>query len=200
MQKKGGWYASGYGYNCDVEEASDTSDDGVECFGGNAGYGVESEDFSAGFEVGYTNSLVDSDGFEGFFESSEIQPIEREGGYTIYGQVSSGNCKLLGEVVQGADDIQYAESVTDTPLAWNVEFDYSLNVFGKDAIFGVGFQSSDNLAGFLPEQRILSTFGVSLNENITTAIEYKYDQDYDLGSGGTDEDAHTVTVELALGF
>ncbi|MCF8030040.1 MAG: hypothetical protein K9K39_04015 [Desulfohalobiaceae bacterium] len=37
-------------------------------------------------------------------------------------------------------------------------------------------------------------------KNISLSLEYAYDQDYEQDKGGTDEEAQTVTTQLAMGF
>lgn len=198
--EQSGAYASAYVFNCDIEEAGE-SDDHAECFGGRLGYGQESEELKFNVGAGYTNSLVDSDGLEGFLADNELTVADRAGAFAIHAKANIGPVDLMSEVISATDELQFEGGASsDEPLAWYVEAGYRFPLMDKEAVIGVAYQSSDNLAGFLPESRIMGTLGVALHENITTSLEYAHDEDYDVADGGTGESADTVTLHLALFF
>ena len=107
---------------------------------------------------------------------------------------------LLGEVISATDDLKFVQETRNSPLAWNAEFNYSLSLMGKDSLFALGYQGSNDLAGFLPESRIISSFGMGIANGVTAAIEYAHDSDYDETDGGTGNSADTVSAQLALEF
>lgn len=200
--KSNGFYGSVYGFNCDVDEASEDSPDQVKCFGANAGYAHEAEEGPTfAVEVGYTSNLVDSDGYEAYLEDSELSIKDHVGGYFISANAGVDNVKLIGEVVAGTDDVKFADDTNaGTPVTYALEANYGFKVMEKDALFALGYQASDKLGGVLPESRILATVNVALSDEIATALEYSYNDDYSEDKGGSGSDANAVTLQLSHGF
>jgi hypothetical protein len=104
---------------------------------------------------------------------------------------------LIGEYITALADIDGSDS---QPMAFNFETGYSFVLAGKESSFGVAYQGTDDLAGMLPESRILTTLSMTIFPATTFSIEYAHDEDYDENEGGTGESADTVTGQLAYEF
>ena len=121
---------------------------------------------------------------------------EEEGEYTV---------NISGTLTEfGSDYNAYDNSGTfsgtdsmDKPKAWNIEAGYTMDVQGRETTFAIAYQGTDDLEGALPEERYMASVGVALAENVGLAVEYAHDEDYD---DETDDDAKTVTIQLALEF
>ncbi len=195
-----GWLASAYVFNCDVDEVNET-DDHLACYGASGGYTYESEDWSGRIHASYMSNLLDTDLLEGeFVDSQERSITDMTGGWGLYASTAVDAFTLRGEYVSAVDQLEFTDGVIDEPSAWNVEFDVAIPLFGYEGIVGFAWQGSDNLAGVLPEQRLLGTVGIGLSQYVTVALEYAHDWDYKPSKGGTDESAHTVTGQVALQF
>lgn len=199
--RKGGVHASAYAFNCDSDKASDQEPDQIECFGATAGYNSgEGEGLTYALEASYLSNIADTDGMQGFMEENELTLKSRTGAYGLFAKLGYQNIALIGEMIAGTDDLEFVQETRKSPLAWNAELNYSLSLMGKDSLFALGYQASEDLAGFLPESRVISSFGMGIADGVTAAIEYAHDSDYDEVDGGTGNTANTVSAQLALEF
>jgi len=195
-----GWIASAYVFNCDVDKADET-DDHLACYGASGGYSYESEEWSGRVHASYVSNLLDTDLLEGeFIDTQGRSMTDTTGGWGLYASTEIDAFTLRGEYISAVDQLEFADGVIDEPSAWNVELDVAVPLFGYEGLIGLAWQGSDNLAGLLPEQRLLGTLGVGLSQYVTVAVEYSHDWDYSQSKGGTDESAHTVTGQVALQF
>jgi hypothetical protein len=69
-----------------------------------------------------------------------------------------------------------------------------------ESTIALAYQGTDDMAGNLPESRILASFGIGIFDGTNLAFEYAHDEDYDLSDGGTDESADIFTAQLAYEF
>ena len=112
---------------------------------------------------------------------------------------------MICEYVAATDDPEVDSGIgfveSDSPWACNIEIGYTHGIMGKETTFGAAWQATDNCLFLeLPETRLLCAMGVEVVENLGVSLEYAYDTDYDESDGGTDENASTITVQLALEF
>ncbi|MFP4393607.1 MAG: LbtU family siderophore porin [Desulfohalobiaceae bacterium] len=88
------------------------------------------------------------------------------------------------------------------PKAWNLELGYSFDLQGREATLTAAYQGTDEAQALdKPEERYLASASVGLFDNLASlSLEYAYDEDYSQPQGGTGEEAHTVTTQLAVEF
>jgi hypothetical protein len=186
------FYGSVYAFNCDTQKAGD---DQMECFGANIGMNHEDGDTSITLEAGYISNIADTGGLD-----SDTGVDEYSGGYALSANIGLGDFSLIGEYISALDAVEYTGGSKFEPTAYTVEATYSFTIMEKDSIFALGYQATDELAGILPETRIMGVLGTDLTENVSVALEYFWDEDYNIDDGGTDETAQQVTAQVAISF
>ena len=189
-------YGSVYTFNGDVDEVGE--EDKIRCFGANIGYTMETEKVEMDLGLDYINNIMESFGFQDNYDDMELQ--DYADGLSAHAVVSSGPVKVIGEYVTAMDDIEFTDEKIDAPKAWNMEVGYNFKALNKDAIVGVSYQGTDNTPGWLPEKRLMGTAGVNLTDHVGVAVEYRHDEDYSEGDGGTGEDCQALTVQMGLDF
>ena len=198
-----GFYGSMYVFNGDIDEDGD--DDEIKCFGANAGYALENDDMSLDIGLDWINNMADSDGLGDLIEDRDFVLKDYAGGFCVHAIFNTGPFIMIGEYVGGTDDPEFSVGggpfvEVDAPEAWNVEFGYSFEMIGKETTFAIGYQGTDECAGFLPEKRYMASIGMALGEYVGVSLEYAHDEDYDENDGGTDDDADIITMQLAVEF
>jgi hypothetical protein len=195
-----GFYSAVYAFNGDVNESG--SDDGIKCFGLNAGFTFENDDFSFDIGAGWINSIAAADNL------ADALPGEIEdyvAGYTAHATFNLKGFTLIGEYLAAADDFAAAELAWKSggaqPKSWNLEAAYTLAIADHETVFALAWQGTQEaLALELPEDRYMGSVSVSIIDGLTFSIEYAHDKDYGKSDGGTGNDADTITTQLALEF
>jgi len=190
-----GAHGSFFAFNGDTNEGG--GDSQIEQYGANLGYLYEQEGFSMDVGISYVNSMGDSDGLSEFLAEENLLEADYVGGLGVYAIASVGPISLIGEYITALDDFDGDNS---QPMAFNFETGYTFVLAGRESTFAVAYQGTDDLAGMLPESRILTTLSVEIFPATTFAIEYAHDEDYDENEGGTGASADTVTGQLAYEF
>ncbi len=218
--EQNGFYGSVYTYNGDINKESNDEDDKIETFGANAGYIFENENISINFGIDWTSNLLDSDGLGDGFEEVQAEFINAfpDGSFELKDYVdgigahvivSAGAFSLFGEYIGASDDPEYSTDdgagtsavlEQEDPSAFHLECGYTFEAMGKEMTLALTYQGTDNLAGVLPEKRYGTAVSIALADQLGVALEYMHDDDYDMNDGGTDEDADTLTCQLALEF
>ena len=195
-----GFYGAAYAFNGDVDEKGD--DNEIKCYGFNAGYAFEKDDFSLDLGAGWINSIAASDNL------ADMLPGEIEdyvGGWTAHAIINWKNFALIGEYLAATNDFEAGEMDWKDggaePEAWNLEAAYTFAVAGHETVFALAWQGTDEaLALELPEDRYMGTLSVGIIDGLTFSLEYAHDEDYGKSDGGTGDHADTVTTQLSLEF
>ncbi len=196
-----GVYGGIYLFNGDIDEKS--GDDHLENFGASVGYSFETGDLGLDFSASYISSLGDTDGV------SDVLPDDIEDyvdGISLSGVLGFKGFTLIGEYVTALDEFEPGEMAFKQsgaePEAWNLELGYNFDVAGHDTTLAVACQGTDEaLALELPETRYMAAAGMGFFDNlIFVSLEYAYDEDYDESDGGSGEEAHTLTTQIAMEF
>jgi len=208
----GDLYASFYMFNGDMNEAG--GDNSVDTMGFNLGYNYEGE--SLNFDVGfsYISNIKDTDGLsgaimgyrEGVNETTGVEVFaapeevnEYVAGFGAHLVLGWGSFTFISEVIAAMDNFAVDELTTAErkPSATNLELAYSIT---DD--FGIAFamQNSVDMAGYLPESRMLLGVSYALDESTNLGFEYASDSDYGSSDGGTGNSASTMTIQLATQF
>ena len=207
----GDLYASFYMFNGDMNEAG--GDSSVDTMGFNLGYAYEGESMNFDVGVSYISNLKDSDGLSGAIieyreAANEAVPdsfpapeevgeyVAGFGGHLIW---EWGSFTMIGEFVAAMDNFAVDElaNAQRKPSATNLEIAFGIT---DDFGLALGFQNTVDMAGYLPESRILLGMSYGLDEKTGLAMEFASDSDYGSSKGGTGESASTITIQLAAEF
>ena len=172
-------------------------EDHVENYGFTTSYGQENFKFG----LDYISALSESDAV-----SEEINPQalkSDDGALSLSGSLSLEAVTIIAEYLTALDDIEYVDTgdqIEVQPEAMQVEVDFAANLSGKEYTFGFALQESDDAVGLLPESRLSFGGSTSVYENVSLAVEFWHDEDYDENDGGSGEKSNNVVVQLAAEF
>ncbi len=198
-----GLYGAVFGYNGLKETGSSET---ISGFGLMAGYTYEYEEMTLETGISWVNNIADSGGISDALDANGFDTvIDHVGGLSVNILGSYGPFSLLGEYTTSLDSFAPIEIGFDgsgaEPKAWSVEFGYSTELFGKESVFAIGYQGTDEALELgLPESRIIGTASFVILNGTTVSFEYFHDEDYSLADGGTGENAGTFTTQLAYEF
>jgi len=200
-----GFYGAVYLFNGDADEFD--GDSHVDHYGAHAGFAMETEAFNLGMGASYIDNITDADAWEGFFEALEDESedgvalddyVEGVGAHAI---MSMGPFIVIAEYITALDEVEFVRDSDGSTLgavaevsAWNAEFGYSFALGGNPAIAAVAYQGSDDAGDFLPETRLMGSFGVEIYEATSLALEYFHDE------FENDDEADGITAQLAVEF
>jgi len=204
-------YASFYLFNGDMNEAG--GDDSVDSMGFNLGWAYEGEDLNFDLGVSYISNLKDSDGLSGgiieYREAiNEVVPDsfpapeevnEYVAGFGAHLTLNWGSFTFIGEVVAAMDNFEADELAPNQrkPSATNLEFAYGIT---DDLSLAFGMQNTVDMAGYLPESRILFVVSYALDEATGFAFEYSSSSDYGSADGGTGNTGSGLMLHLGTSF
>ena len=210
----GGFYGSAFAFNGDTTTGVD---DEIEHFGVNFGLDKEFENFAFDLGVSYMNNIADSDGIQDYLGSATgSQTIANNvSGWSTYGILHVGPVTAIGEYISAVDKFKIGELPFNgsgaKPEAWNLEAGYNFMVLNKESTFAIGYQGTDEVLSLgLPKNRFLTTLSVGVFDKTTFSVEWAHDEDYKSSDSGvdadrnpvagTDNDADSVTAQLAVEF
>lgn len=151
-------------------------------------------------------------------------------GFAASARLRYGDVALMAEYLGAAERFQgialaYGGSVVEgayvnrgaKPSSWMVEAAYDFMIGSRPATIAVGYQGTDDAVGLeLPESRFMIGGSVELMDSVALGVEWAHDKDYDTDEwsdcvladvetvecafAGTDENADTITVQLAAEF
>ena len=194
--KAAGAYGSVFAFNGDTNEGGGESQ--IEQFGADIGYALERDFFSLDIGISYMNSIGDSDGLSDILKEKDLLTADYVGGIGAYAVTHIGPVSLIGEYITALDDI--GEETNFQPMAFTIETGYAFHIRGLESTVAIGYQGTDDMAGYLPKSRFLCSCAVGIFPGTTFAVEWAHDKDYDKTDGGTDESADTFTGQLACEF
>jgi len=186
-------------FNGDVDEAGE-DDDHVEnlVFGVAFEHKMEPVQIAAG--AAYTTNLADSDGLTDEVAADDATIRDYVAGLNVWAGLSCGRVGLLAEYVGAVDEFEADELAfagAEKARPWSVNFEAAFEVTDKFSIAGK-CEIGDDLFDFQPDERYGVCGSYVLYEgnpaSATLSLEYLHD-DYE-----TDDQADTVTVQLAIGF
>lgn len=206
--ESGGFYGSVYAYNGDINEIGE--DDEVDTFGVNLGYGIENDQMTFSMGIDWTNNIGDSDALGDHIEEN-LAPGDSEiedyvAGLALHAVFTTGPFTVIGEYITALDDFESTEvdfkGDGAEPEAFMIEAAYTTELFsGRATTFALGYQSTDEAVALgLPEERYIGTVSLELFTNTNLGFEYSHDEDYSESEDGTDEDADSVTIQVAVEF
>lgn len=209
--ESGGFYGALYAFNGDTNEGDGGGN--IEQFGATVGYGFETDNFAVDANLGWINSVADSDGLTGILEEEQAAADEAEEAYdpdssfltSDYASglsaslvLHAGPLVLIGEYITALD--AYRMDSESEPSAFQLEAGFGTVISGKETLFSFSYSQTDDLGGYLPESRLTTTVGISLIDGLGLGLEYAHDEDYDHNEGGTGDSADSFTVQLAYEF
>ncbi len=123
-----------------------------------------------------------------------------------------------GSLVTNADEEMEYQNRGAKPSSWMIEAGYDFMIGTRAANLAIGMQGTDDAVGLeLPKTRFMLAGSIELAEGVALGVEWAHDEDYDTdesancsynsddtetecGFVGTDENADTITVQLAAEF
>ena len=184
--------ASIYLFDGDVDETG--SDDSIDNFG----LSLTAETDGIVFGLDYINSLADSDGIGDALAGTTI--ADYPAGYAVYAVGTFGAFTVIGEAVAANDEFMLGGAMIE-PSAYNVEFGYEFETAGMPSAVAIAFQGTDEAVGLeLPETAILVSYGFEPYENVGVTFEYQNQEDYEVGDGGTGNDADIFTIQVSASW
>ncbi|MFH1215142.1 MAG: LbtU family siderophore porin [Pseudomonadota bacterium] len=198
-----GFYGSLYGFNGDVSKIGD--DDEIDGYGAGFGYGLEKDAMALDIGMGWINNMADTDGIGDFLdEEMGLQAVHNYvDGLSFHAGLNRGPFSLIGEYVTALDDFNEIgfQGSGARPAAWNIEGAYAAELFSRETIFALGYQSSEEAVVLgLPEERYIAAVTVAIFSNTSLSLEYLHDEDYEEKDGGTGNDALATTLQPAVEF
>jgi hypothetical protein len=211
----GGFYASAYGFNGDLDDGGGNE---IDNGGADVGFVWEGENGSIDVGIGYINDIGDSDAVSDAVMANLPGGVDYENniqGHGVHAMFSIGPFSMIGEYVTAADSFDATNEMAFNgedaePSAWNLEAGLTFDISGHETTVAVGYQETEEALGFgLPESRISAAISVAVMDNTTFSIEWAHDEDYDSSDSalvematvnGTGNDSDTITGQLAVEF
>lgn len=186
-------------YNGETNEGG--GDANIEQFGGALGYAFGNDSVAMEAHVGYSSSIVDSDGLQ---EEFDVE-ADYVGGVALQGALRAAGAVFIAEYVTAVEDYESTdeltgEAVSAQPSAYQLEAGYNFDLGKFPSLVTLGYSGSSDLGGILPETRLMAVLGVELSDGIGVNLEYAHDTDYDEDDGGTGEEADSVIAQLYYEF
>ena len=191
-----------YVYNGDTQRAG--KGNYIDQFGLFAGYEGEANKVGYNASVGFISNISDAGAITNVLTASG-----RLDGYTsglaANLALTHGNFAFFGGYVTALDSFDSGDLAFNgqgaKPEAWSLEANYTAAMLGRDVTFALTYQGTDEaLALSQPETRIGGAISFEVIEGASLAAEFLHDEDYGTSEGGTGEDSHTATLQLAVEF
>lgn len=203
-----GFFMEGSIFNGDIDKVKKQNEDinHLDEFSVYGGYTTEIDDLTLNAWIGYMNNIADSDTISSYLEDNNISSIrDYVGGICANLAIDFKNLSLYASYAGATKSFDSGEinfkKKGAKPKAWNVELGYTIPIMDHEALFALGYQGTDEaLLLEFPKHRYIGSVSVDIIDNLSLAVEYAYDKDYDLDDGGTHDDAHTFTTQLHFEF
>jgi len=182
----------GYLFNGDVDKGNDSA----ENIGLRLAY--KTDLFTVG--VDYLNNAMDTDmATESFVGGGALD--ERSGAVSINGSYLANNLSLMFEYLS-FDEIEITGGTGDgtEPEIIHLEMGLATQFGARDYNLGFAVQTTDDLVGMAPEQRISMGLSTIVMDDLTCGVELWHDSDYDTSDGGTDESVFGLVAQIAITF
>ena len=165
----------------------------IDNFGAAINYTTE----TVSFGVGYINDLGDSDLVQEAIETAGVGADDYVDAFTAHLIVNIDDLTFIAETVQANDSFALPTADLDgqEPQAQNLEVNYAFSMGGKEAVFAVSAQSTDEAEALdLPEKKRAIALGVELNDNLELTFEASQSENYD------NEETDAIVAELEVSF
>ncbi|MDL2269599.1 LbtU family siderophore porin [Desulfosarcina sp. OttesenSCG-928-A07] len=204
-----GLTASVFAYNGMDEEDSDN--DTINAYGAALSYGFEDDNKTFNAGVAWISNIADSVELSDYIHDA-LQDAGQDPDYfpdeisamAAYVNATWGPFGMIAEYVKALDDFDefFANGSGGDlePAALTTELSYTTSFFDLETVFALGYQQSWDAGGFLPEHRYIGVVSFGIFEGTTLSFEYYYDEDYDTGDNGTDNNGHAFTTRVAYEF
>lgn len=195
-------------------DKDDLDNDTVNGYGASLTYGFEDDSKNVNIGVAWVSNIADSSELSDVVEENVFADNAATGqARGLSDEVSAlaafvngawGPVGLIAEYVQALDRFEDREFAYGgdgaKPAAMNLELAYTTSVYDLETVFALGYQRSWESVDFLPKHRYIGTTSFGIFEGTTLTFEYYYDENYTVGSGGTDSNGHGFTTRLAYEF
>jgi hypothetical protein len=187
---------SAYVFDGDVDHP-----DTIENWGVHIGY--DTDQFSGGLDL--ISSLADSDSVAGWLNDAgaNVDRVDTAEGVSLYGRLSQDNLVVMAEYLSALSHIEYRDvgiREKAKPSVLHLEVNYMTPVARQDVTFAFAIQETDDLGGFLPEQRISLGASFELLKSTRLGAELRLDDDYSKSKGGSGSEEQALIVQLSTVF
>ena len=191
------FYGSAFIFNGSAEESGD--DEKIDGYGANVGFNHEGHDFSLSANLGFLSNIADSDTLQDSVTDSSAMESSVAGS-TAQATFSMGAITLTAEYLGAVTSFETTDLAFNgsgaQPSSSNFEIAYDFAITGHATTLAVAIQSTDEaLALELAEQRTAAALSVDLLPNTSMALEWKHEEDYAEGEGGSGDDTDTTTLQ-----
>jgi hypothetical protein len=200
-----GLQATLYVFHGDIREKNDAEK--IDNWGAGLHYVREGETFSCDVGLGWLNNIGDTDGLGDYLEENTAvnEMDDYVAGLAAHLLLGYGPVDFSAEYIRALDRFKTAEisfaGAGAEPEAWSFELGLTGELLARQTIFSVGYQGTAEAYDLdLPQIRYLAGIRMYLLNNVSLALEYLHDEDYGVSAGGTGDDGHAGTVQLAVGL
>lgn len=211
----GGFYASVYAFNGDLDKDGDNL---INNGGVDLGFAWEGEDRGLDIGVGIINDIGDSDGIFDAISANlpgGVDYTDNVRGYALHAMFNLGQFNLIGEYVAASAGFDATNELAFNggnakPSAWNLEAGYGFHTLGHASTLAISYQKTKEALGLgLPQRRVTAALSLEVMKDTTITLEWAHDKDYASSDSaliagatenGTGEDADTISAQLAIEF
>ena len=193
----GGFSASAYGFNGDMDKAG--KDNKVDSYGFDANFQMDFLDLLVG--ASYISNIADSDGL-----SEKVGDLwnltDYVAGYDVYGHIELGIFFIDAEYMAALDKFKLVD-ITDEDAyeeakkasVWNVEAG-----FGEETQIVAKYAGSDKAANLgYPKTRYGLCLNQQIHEGVVASVAYLYD-DYYTDDADNRKDSNLFCAQMAVEF
>ncbi|MDH5517372.1 MAG: LbtU family siderophore porin [Gammaproteobacteria bacterium] len=181
------------------ETKTSTPSDTIDNLGFDMAY--VSDSIEVGFS--YTNNISNSNLIAESVPLVASQPTVTAyvSAASVYTNLKVGQVTAFFEHITALDEFSASDlSISTTKTSPEIS-SLEISIAIQDTLFSIGFQSTQETIDFqLPKQRWLASYSRKVFKDTALTFELYTDKDYSVADGGTNNDAASATVQLAVAF
>jgi hypothetical protein len=192
----GGFSASAYGFNGDMDKAG--KDNKVDSYGFDANFQMDFLDLLVG--ASYISNIADSDGLSEKAEAQNWDLKDYVAGYDVYGHIELGPFFIDAEYMAALDNFKIfdgddAYEEGKKASVWNLEAG-----FGEETQIVAKYAGSDKAANLgYPKTRYGLCLNQQIHEGVVASVAYLYD-DYFNEDAYDRKDSNLFCAQMAVEF
>lgn len=186
-----GFTAGAFLFKGDVDRENN-----LETFGLTGSY--QADNYLVGAQ--FMSSALESDGAVGAIGNPLL--VEDGGSALVLnGSIDLENIRIIGEFLQTITDAELINGAELKPQALQLELNFPVQLNSQDWVLAAAIQTTDDAAVLgQPEQRFSFGGATQLDDNLSFAVEFFQDSDYDTNDGGTGESGMGIIAQVAAEF
>mgnify|MGYP000054435471 CR=1 FL=1 len=199
------FHATIYFFKGDIQQIS--GNENATQVGAHLGYVINFNELHIDFGVDYLNDLSESEGFLGYFENADGDPIIQQNvpGVAVNTLITVKDWHAIFEYVSATREYDSRDLVFGVdgaqPSSFNAELSHNFVLSGKDVNLAFAIQGSNQALNLeLPKQREMVSVSYALQPQTSLAVEYMHASRYHPKHGGSDTSSNVVSLQLAAQF